>query len=69
MLSLPVKLFGPSAYVHDSFIYVAGLDSDNKNNTVIFKLEDKETRWSIFREINGYCHGGFSHLTFSNDLQ
>jgi hypothetical protein len=69
MLSLPVNLFGPSAYVHDSFIYVAGLDADNENNTVILKLEDKETRWSIFRQIDGYRFGGFSHLTFSNDLQ
>ena len=34
-----MKLFGPSAYALNSFIYVAGLDVEEPDNTVILKLE------------------------------
>lgn len=66
---MPVKLFGPSAYVLNSIIYLAGLDTDNLDNTVILKLDKHETNWQTFQTINGYSFGGFCHLTYSNDLQ
>ncbi len=39
---LPCRLFGPSGYVLDSNVYVAGLDHEDKRITRVMKLEKND---------------------------
>ena len=59
------RLFGPSGYVLDSNVYVAGLDHDDPRITRVMKLEKQD--WIEFKNIDDHPSGGFSHLLYIQD--
>lgn len=64
IIDVPCTLFGPSGYVLNSNVYVAGIHIED-STTRVLKLE--KNGWIEFKNFGDHSSGGFSHLLYIKD--